>query len=961
MRRQGLGRLGREVALLLAACTLLGSLITQAASDGNGATPAWATPLAKSVKLIGPATDIPNQPNFQSNLDCTELTYRQVSTNTMLAGCFVPTAYGQVDPDSGMAIFNGTDEALPLAPYSPHQVLTPWPGTVNTLTLDAANTGGSYLGMYKNLTAHLQNQRDLLARLYGKQITAPPDMTIVGPDGKQLVINPQTMAFSDGGSWLVVETMNGSFMRINLATLSMVAFAPAFGSQGSPALLKSQVAVSKNGQFVAIENVTAGSFKVYDLASCTAASTSSSPLHCATYDYWPFVATQIAGVSAFNHVRFINDGMLSFNATNFGGTNTYLLAPTASITSLLNYLALGDSYTSGEGAFDYLAGTDTGDDVCHLSIHSYPLLLARDVYGSGGGHSVACSGARTGDITPGQPDSYRGQIRGGVPRSQRPIDNQAQILADFKPGYLPQVDFVSHYQPAVLTVSVGGDDIGFGEIVQNCVQPHISLHLSDSVCYDTYEDRQELKALIDRTIPRWTAAYRQLQSRSPSSRVYIVGYPQIAVDNGDCALNVHLSKGELEFSEEVINYLNGAVQQAASQAKLTYVDISQALAGHRLCETAGYAVAVNGLTAGTDGGPFGTKVFGKESYHPNLLGQALIEETILQQTNNLRASSSATGLSNDSQKLLNKPVSRRAINAMVPEHGLVSSVVNRGESTILTVDGAADGLLPGSNYTVRIDGPSGPIIAVVGSGQTGSISEPISLPVNTVSGGHTINVIGPGQGNQPVNVTQPIYVPASSTDSDGDGISDTSDSCPGAINSGVDSDHDGIDDVCDPVIGSAPTSGTSGSGGSGTSTSSTPNSSSGPSTGLNTVTTVTVAGSSMTTSNNSGANTLNGTQSVSAAGKATQTTHQSAVLGASTIPQTKLQRPRWLAKRPMDTAGKTQQQIIDHDIWLGIRTSLSLLLLLILWLLVRQLRRNLDGRFRRRLLLNTTAWNRRSN
>ena len=42
---------------------------------------------------------------------------------------------------------------------------------------------------------------------------------------------------------------------------------------------------------------------------------------------------------------------------------------------LTNYVALGDSYQSGEGAGDYLAGTDTDANKCHRSVHAYPQRL----------------------------------------------------------------------------------------------------------------------------------------------------------------------------------------------------------------------------------------------------------------------------------------------------------------------------------------------------------------------------------------------------------------------------------------------------------------------------------------------------------------------------------------------------------------------------------------------------------
>src|SRR5207248_441170 len=103
----------------------------------------------------------------------------------------------------------------------------------------------------------------------------------------------------------------------------------------------------------------------------------------------------------------------------------------------------------------------------------------------------------------------------------------------------------------------------------------------------------------------------------------------------------------------IVDYLNGALQQAATQAKVSFIDISQALRGHRLCEAKGYDVAVNGLTAGTDAGLFGVRLFGKESYHPNALGQSLMEAAILHQTNNFQSREAASAGTNTSQTLLN--------------------------------------------------------------------------------------------------------------------------------------------------------------------------------------------------------------------------------------------------------------------------------------------------------------------
>lgn len=63
----------------------------------------------------------------------------------------------------------------------------------------------------------------------------------------------------------------------------------------------------------------------------------------------------------------------------------------------INYVALGDSYSAGEGVQPFLAGTDTPSDRCHRSKYAYsravqlsPLPLSRSFF--------ACSGATTSNL-----------------------------------------------------------------------------------------------------------------------------------------------------------------------------------------------------------------------------------------------------------------------------------------------------------------------------------------------------------------------------------------------------------------------------------------------------------------------------------------------------------------------------------------------------------------------------------
>jgi hypothetical protein len=230
------------------------------------------------------------------------------------------------------------------------------------------------------------------------------------------------------------------------------------------------------------------------------------------------------------------------------------------------------------------------------------------------------------------------------------------------------------------------------------------------------------------------------------------------------------------------------------------VDISQALAGHRLCETASYNVAVNGLTAGNDAGLLGVNFLGKESYHPNALGQHLIEEAILRQTNHFAAYTVQAKQTASRQTLLDRPKSSRKIAAISPAT-LTTKRVKKGSAVQLNLSGAQSGTKPTTTYEVKFDGPAGSTVGTITSGVNGDITGTVTIPSDTSSGGHTIDVVGENQAGELSDTTQPVYVDSAGSDADQDGIDDATDSCPTVPNSGQDSDLDGIDDACDGFIG----------------------------------------------------------------------------------------------------------------------------------------------------------------
>lgn len=741
--------------------------------------PNWTNPAAKTLKKVSSTTGSQRSFNLLNNMDCQLITYRLVSSAEMRTGCFAPTAFGYMDISGGIVIFNGTDEGIPVTPKANGTVLVPWPNAGTLIALTSVTTGGSYLSLYSSPLSVMENQRTGFL-LTSKKMSEPPDIQLKDASGQRLIINAQTLAISDGGSWLVAETYSGSFVRINLATLDTKQFAPAYQTGG----LASRVAVSEDGRHVAILNKNYNHLKVYDLSNCTSNT-------CVSHNYYSLLSDQLGSITTAQHLRFVNRDLLSveIGISSSEKSGTYQLAPKESIDSMTDYIGMGDSYTSGEGAFNYRDGTDTKDNRCHLSIHSYPMLLTKDLFTNMGGHSVACSGAKINDIG-NSSSSYRGQMRNSLSLSELLNANSAlleSVETNYLPGYVAQHRFIKRWQPKIATVSIGGNDIGFGSILQQCVMPKVSRHHSDSVCFNTYEDRVEVKNLIDRTIPRWTALFKQLKITSPLTQYYAIGYPDVIDDTGNCAINVNLNKSELEFAKELVVYLNQGIEKAANSANITYVDITHALLGHRLCETKSHNVAVNGLTAGKD-----TFAFGHESYHPNALGHQLIEQEILRKTNNLTSGDFEPTQPNS--KLLDAPKSGRSITTKT--YAEFTSTVHPSGSNSMDIRLYGNLLKPNSNYSALIAGQN---IGSLNTDGEGNIQSSINVP-SLPSGPHNIDIIGDGQNDEPISITQPIYVPDSANDFDGDGIVDDLDSCLTIVNSGQDADLDGIDDICDPLI-----------------------------------------------------------------------------------------------------------------------------------------------------------------
>jgi lysophospholipase L1-like esterase len=612
------------------------------------------------------------------------------------------------------------------------------------------------------------------------------------------------MAFSSNGQWMIVDVPYVGLFRVSADLTEMVPFAKSM-EQIAPDMAY-YIAISNDGNYVALS--TANNLTLHGLASCSQHNftygSSVSLAGCNSREIWnghngiAGVKEKIIGSNLAERLQFIDDDTLKIVGRHYNSSNTdniydeyYVSAPGTTLYKLA-FLGMGDSYISGEGIGVYQEGTDTDDNKCHLSPQSYPNLIGRQYFDSFA--SVACSGAKTIDVD-GLSAEYGGQTKNKIKLSSRNPDLE-EILAAFSPGYAQQRQFINRYHPKTALISIGGNDVDFAGMVKSCVVPEPA----NPICYSTHQERKQKAREIYEAFDKLVNTYNNILNNG-TENLYVVGYPEVAKENGNCGVNVHLSNDEIIFSNELIHYLNQTIEAAANRAGARYVDIEHALDGHRLCEASNNNIAMNGLTAGND-----TLFIGNESYHPNALGHKLIMKKVLEQTNNMQEVMPAKD-ENAKQPEITDDMPLLAGLTPAPELSNLESVDDitnetlvRGTPSALYVAGLEANTAPNTKYRVELH--SNPTtLGYLTSDANGNISGNVTIPTDIAPGIHTLNLYGPSYGGEQIQIQQFVYVAASENDADGNGVPNSQQQCVVVEPSGQDADEDGIDDACDPVIG----------------------------------------------------------------------------------------------------------------------------------------------------------------
>jgi len=211
----------------------------------------------------------------------------------------------------------------------------------------------------------------------------------------------------------------------------------------------------------------------------------------------------------------------------------------------VDYVALGDSYSSGVGAPPYLSGG------CSRSNNSYAAQWAA-THGAATFAFPACGGATTDDVLSTQ---------------------VASVTAN--------TDLV--------TITIGGNDVGFADTMVNCTIG------SDSACVNSVNQGI---AATNTTLPaKLDATYAAIRSRAPAARVVVLGYPRLISPTGSCGL-FNLSTAKRTALNNGADILSGVIGARAAAAGFTYLDARGPFATHGACGSSPWINRFNLLAIG---------------------------------------------------------------------------------------------------------------------------------------------------------------------------------------------------------------------------------------------------------------------------------------------------------------------------------------------------------------------------
>ncbi len=226
------------------------------------------------------------------------------------------------------------------------------------------------------------------------------------------------------------------------------------------------------------------------------------------------------------------------------------------------YVALGDSYASGEGLPPL--------EFCHRSPHAYPALVQQSLRFSAF-YFEACTGATTLELN----------HQAHLAWQRRQLSGRTRLV----------------------TITIGGDDIGFSRLIEQCVLARIHRIIRPAVgCfegkYGTANAARVARGLevVRQNLPR---VFSFIQEQAPDALVLVTNYPyvfprQSSIDCSKLYLFDVPVFGHPAFNADdvpalwrVIVRLNSTIFNAVEKmhsSQFQYVDVIPPFVGHDACE-----------------------------------------------------------------------------------------------------------------------------------------------------------------------------------------------------------------------------------------------------------------------------------------------------------------------------------------------------------------------------------------
>jgi lysophospholipase L1-like esterase len=233
--------------------------------------------------------------------------------------------------------------------------------------------------------------------------------------------------------------------------------------------------------------------------------------------------------------------------------------PAAEAASAVNYVALGDSYSSGLGAGSYISSSGS----CDRSNNAYPEQWAA-AHAPASFVSVACAGATTSDVNSGQVSALSAST-------------------------------------TLVSLTIGGNDAGFSSTMETCV-----LH-STSTCVNAVTQAEHIiNTTLQSTIQ---STLQDIKAHAPNARIVLLGYPRL-YDLSKSSTCIGLSTTDRTALNGAADQLDTVIGRAAAAAGgVTFADVRGQFALHEICDgSSSWLNSVNILSISS-------------SYHPTAAGQ----------------------------------------------------------------------------------------------------------------------------------------------------------------------------------------------------------------------------------------------------------------------------------------------------------------------------------------------------